>query len=134
MYTEYMKKYNQSERGKKAAKKYRQSEKRKKAYKRYAQSEKGKKTAKKSAYIRTYGITQEDYDQLFEKQNGRCAICGEFETSKVYGKIRTLSVDHNHETGKVRGLLCHKCNTMLGSSKDNIHILEKAILYMQEIR
>jgi hypothetical protein len=60
-----------------------------------------------SAYSRkrAYGLTQEDYDALFVKQEGRCAICG---TYAIY-LTRTLCVDHDHKTGRIRGLLCDKC-------------------------
>lgn len=60
------------------------------------------------AYKRKYGISQEEVDALFIKQKGRCAIC-----NQTYH--RTLHVDHNHVTGKVRGLLCKTCNTHLGT-------------------
>ena len=58
--------------------------------------------------LKSYGLTLEQYDQMFEEQNGVCAIC---ELPEIR---RRLSVDHNHETGKVRGLLCFICNTRLG--------------------
>ena len=51
---------------------------------------------------------------MVEKQNGVCAICGNPETATSHGTIRRLSVDHDHETGEVRGLLCSKCNFALG--------------------
>ena len=57
-----------------------------------------------------YGITQEGYNELFIKQNGRCAICGTTDT----GRHNYFDVDHCHETGKVRGLLCNRCNRALG--------------------
>ncbi len=60
--------------------------------------------------LRKFGITQADFDRLMEKQKGVCAICKAL-PSKRWG---VLSVDHNHQTGKVRGLLCLTCNTMLG--------------------
>ena len=74
-----------------------------------------------------YGLTEEEYKNLFVKQNNRCAICGcEFtENNKGF-------VDHNHKTKKVRGLLCTKCNTILGMANDNIFILENSIKYLKE--
>jgi len=77
---------------------------------------------------RDYGITLEDYNNMFEEQNGVCAICGKPETSKY----TNLQVDHNHVTGKIRELLCGKCNRMLGHVNDNIDILKSAIEYLEK--
>lgn len=74
-----------------------------------------------------YNITLDDYNALFETQKGCCAICGEHQK---YFK-RSFAVDHNHETGKIRGLLCSKCNTTLGNVHDDISILENAIKYLK---
>jgi hypothetical protein len=56
--------------------------------------------------LRKYGITQDLFEQMKEAQDGRCACCGK--------KAKRLIVDHNHETGSVRGLLCYRCNMGLG--------------------
>ena len=72
-----------------------------------------------------YGITPEDYDLMYEQQKGNCAVCGTF-------KAR-LFVDHSHEDGKVRGLLCTNCNTGIGMFHDNTDHLKKAIEYLQGI-
>lgn len=69
-----------------------------------------------------YGISLADYETMFARQEGRCAICG------VSGK--KLVVDHNHTTGKVRALLCHHCNTMIGSAREDITILLHAAAYL----
>ena len=74
-----------------------------------------------------YKINQNDYDQFLKEQNNCCKIC---EIDNNFGLL--LSVDHNHKTGKVRGLLCQNCNLILGNSKDNIKILEKAIQYLKD--
>ncbi len=64
-----------------------------------------------SQYKRKYGITLADYNAMFEKQNGKCAICG----SSAAGKVgQHFAVDHCHKTGKFRGLLCINCNGRLG--------------------
>jgi hypothetical protein len=76
--------------------------------------------------LKKYGITPEDYDNMYNKQNGCCKICKIHQSDL---KIR-LCVDHCHETGKVRGLLCKHCNTVLGMAKDNIDILEEAKQYL----
>lgn len=80
----------------------------------------------------TYGITPEDYYKLFKSQNGRCAICGQIETIRNRGNnISRLSIDHDHKTGKIRGLLCHACNRGLSCFKDNSFRLIKAIKYLK---
>jgi hypothetical protein len=68
------------------------------------------------------------YEILFEKQNGLCAICNNPEQSQKY---KTLSVDHCHLTGSIRGLLCSNCNRALGLFKDNLLVLESAIKYLK---
>ena len=65
------------------------------------------------------GMTLEEYDEILEHQNNQCAICGK--TSEEEG--RRLSIDHNHETGEIRGLLCRMCNLVLGNANDDISIL-----------
>lgn len=73
-----------------------------------------------------YGITLEEFQLLLNSQRGLCAICGEPEA----GKYR-LSVDHCHETGRIRGLLCRKCNVAIGMLKESVTVLEAAIRYLQ---
>jgi Recombination endonuclease VII len=86
-----------------------------------------KEQNKNSILKRKFGITLDQYKEMFEKQNGLCAICNKEE--KVNG--RSLAVDHNHKTGKVRGLLCNKCNHhVLSGANDNINILQSAINYL----
>ena len=79
-----------------------------------------------------YGLTAEVYDSFFAKQNGACAICGKHETAMRWGSVQSLSVDHCHETNKVRGLLCSNCNTGLGLFKDNPATLRKAAEYLEQ--
>lgn len=69
-----------------------------------------------------YGITAADYNAMYERQGGRCAICGATE-----GK---LVVDHNHKTGKVRELLCHLCNAMIGCAREDLAIIAAAAAYL----
>lgn len=66
-----------------------------------------------NALRRRYGITQDDYERMLEEQGGACAIC-RATTSLRNGKPFPFHVDHDHETGKVRGLLCGPCNKALG--------------------
>lgn len=72
----------------------------------------------------SYGITSIDYNQLLKDQNNSCAICG-----KPPEKIK-LAVDHNHVNGRVRGLLCFHCNTILGHAYDSVKILKSALDYI----
>ena len=78
-----------------------------------------------------YGITLEHYEEMIACQDNKCSICGNSERSLLRGKIKKLSVDHDHATGQVRGLLCNDCNRLLGNAKDNIATLRQAILYLQ---
>lgn len=80
-----------------------------------------------------FNISFEEYEQMLSKQDGKCAICNEKETIKQKtGKVRSLSIDHCHTTGKVRGLLCTNCNGGLGFFKDNKKLLRNAIKYLKE--
>lgn len=72
-----------------------------------------------------FGLTKEAYEQLLEKQNGGCAICGE-----ACATGDRLAVDHDHETGEVRGLLCRKHNVGLGMFNDDVDLLLAALLYL----
>lgn len=80
-----------------------------------------------------YGISLEEYNLMYEKQGGVCAICLKPEKSidKRTGKIYNLSVDHCHNTSKVRGLLCIKCNTGIGKFDDNTQTLLNAVKYLR---
>lgn len=80
---------------------------------------------------RRYGITKIQYESMLKLQNGVCAICGKMETKKQYGKVQILSVDHDHITGRIRGLLCFGCNTKLGIL-ENKDWLRKAKRYLEE--
>lgn len=81
--------------------------------------------------LKKYGITPEDYDAMYVRQEGKCAICRQPETNKLKGSTARLSVDHNHQTGKIRGLLCNLCNTGLGKFKDSCKLLKAAALYVR---
>jgi hypothetical protein len=74
-----------------------------------------------------YGLTTEDYGRMLARQNGACAIC-----KQVFQE--TPAVDHCHTTGKVRGLLCRKCNTGLGSYDDEPGRLREAAAYLEASR
>lgn len=78
------------------------------------------------AALKLYGISQEQYAGFLRKQNRRCAIC---RTKENNGK--DWCIDHCHRSKKVRGLLCHKCNLMLGLAKDKPRLLKSAIQYLE---
>jgi len=84
---------------------------------------------RKHNYKNRYGISVEEYDALFAKQNGVCAICERPEKLTKGGKLHTLAVDHNHETHQVRGLLCMSCNTKLGYF-EGANLLGRMIAYL----
>lgn len=73
---------------------------------------------------KTYGITLEWYEETLAAQGGGCKICGRSP------KGRQLSVDHDHNSGKVRGLICYYCNTGLGNFKDDADLLRRALAYL----
>jgi hypothetical protein len=73
--------------------------------------------------VRRYGITATQFDELLAKQGGVCAICG---------RENPEHVDHDHETGKVRGILCFNCNGGLGQFSDNTERLANAIEYLED--
>jgi len=80
-----------------------------------------------------FDMTIEQYNIIFLKQKGKCVICQKSETIKdKRGSVKWLSIDHNHNTGKVRGLLCNACNTGLGKMGDSIKVLESAIKYLKK--
>lgn len=74
-----------------------------------------------------YGITVTEYDDMFEQQSGVCAIC--LESCKT-GK--RLAVDHDHATGKVRGLLCTRCNVLIAMGRDSEELIYRAMRYLGE--
>lgn len=80
-----------------------------------------------SFVIRRYGLNPTAYADMLASQDGRCAIC---RGVNVNGK--RLSVDHDHLSGRVRGLLCAPCNTSLGGFRDNVKVMKKAIAYLEK--
>lgn len=93
----------------------------------YRKSVQGIKNTKKGNLTRRYNISIEEYNNKVEAQHNCCAICG---IHRNFQK-KDLAVDHCHKTGKVRSLLCNKCNTILGQADDDIALLEKIISYLK---
>jgi len=85
-------------------------------------------------YFIKYNINKHEYNELIKKCNNRCTICKQKETNtdSKTNKKYSLSVDHCHKTGNVRGLLCSSCNNGLGFFKDNIELLNNAINYLTD--
>lgn len=81
-----------------------------------------KENSRRQSLRRKYGITLEEFYNKVESQGGCCLICG------VYGK--KLMVDHDHKTGRIRGIICHNCNMVIGHGKESVEILQKVIKYL----
>jgi len=92
--------------------------------------DKNKNIIKDYALKTKYGIGIKEYICLYTLQKGLCAICQQEEKDEN----KLLSIDHDHETGKIRGLLCTDCNLGLGRFFDNIEFLEKAIVYLKQFK
>lgn len=85
--------------------------------------------ALQNQHKRKFGITAEESKALLKAQGYKCAICG-----RKRSKKRKLAIDHNHTTGKMRGIICIQCNSMLGHAKDNIETLKSAIVYIKKYK
>jgi hypothetical protein len=83
---------------------------------------------KRAQLKHVYGITLEQYDEMRLSQNNTCAICGKEE------QLKYLAVDHDHVTGKVRALLCQKCNRAIGELQDDPELVRKAADYLERHR
>jgi hypothetical protein len=79
---------------------------------------------------KNYGLTVAEYEQMFDRQNGVCAICGEPPAQEGWKTVTRLHVDHDHNTGQVRSLLCNNCNRALGYFQDNRELLRRATEYL----
>jgi hypothetical protein len=87
--------------------------------------------------MKEYGLSWEEYERMRFEQDDRCAICGNKETSlsrRSTGEIRPLSIDHNHRTGRIRGLLCRACNHLIGNADEDQEILLRAINYLNKYK
>lgn len=88
--------------------------------------------AREKIHLKRYGMNAPTLSLVLKKQKNLCAICKNPETIKdVNGKIRSLAIDHNHEDGKFRGLLCFSCNAGLGQFNDDIELMKSAISYLR---
>jgi len=80
---------------------------------------------------RRYGITIQEYTEILEAQGNCCATCGAKEPG---GRWKSFAVDHDHKTGKVRGMLCKSCNIALGEVDDNLQTLHAMVEYLKRNR
>lgn len=85
-------------------------------------------------YKRNYGLGLQEFFQIMEEQGWKCAICKTFGFKMRDNHISGLNCDHDHVTGKVRGLLCHNCNRGLGLFQDNVEYLTSAVKYLEKSR
>lgn len=95
---------------------------------RWTRTARGQTTRRAAALRRSYGMTLDEYEVMIEKQNCQCAICGAYS----WDLKGHLNVDHDHQTGKVRELLCGKCNAAVGLCNDDPNRLEKAAKYLRK--
>lgn len=81
-----------------------------------------------------YSISIEEYQSMFDAQGGICKIClrPESMVDNRSGKVKNLAVDHCHESGKVRGLLCYNCNVAIGFLRDNSEVVQRAADYLKK--
>jgi len=100
----------------------------KESSKKYLSTEKGATTTRRAHLKRSYGIDLKDYETLLSSQGYKCKICGV--GSNLDSRAKYFVVDHNHNTGEIRGLLCTKCNALLGFAQDRVEILETAKQYL----
>ena len=99
---------------------------------RAANPEKYKEQLRRSRLKNIYGLTIKEYDKMLQEQSNACAICKTTDTSSCRGG--TFHVDHNHDTGKVRQLLCHKCNTAIGLLNEDPFLFDAAKKYLERHR
>jgi len=84
--------------------------------------------------IKKYGITPDEYDVMFAKQEGKCAAGKQAETHRNQFGIVSLAVDHDHLTGDVRGLLCGRCNRSLGLLQDSVRNIQGLLEYRSKFK
>lgn len=94
-------------------------------------SDAGRRHAHAMKLKRFYNLTLEQYDAMLEKQGGVCGICGKPETMVLRNNVSMLTVDHDHVTGQIRGLLCHRCNRGIGLFRDDPEHLRTAAAWLE---
>lgn len=129
----WIRKYHKTPQGKEKRKKWVDQNKEKiEEYKEVYRNDPEKTKASKKYHrkywlMKQFGLTPDDYDRMLKDQNGCCAICG---SDKSGNRSKNFMIDHDHGTGKVRGLLCRRCNQAIGAFDDNPDLLRKAADYL----
>ena len=104
-----------------------------KAYnKKFWASKAGRRTHLANKLKSSFGLSLGEYDSMLDAQGGVCLICGGTEGRKYRGVPTRLAVDHDHKTGKVRGLLCYRCNSVLAFVNDDVDLLQTHINYINK--
>lgn len=106
----------------KYTKEYQKRPKVKERLRKLSKKPKYKETVKKGQLRRKFGLTLDEYYKMIQQQKGLCIIC----------KFPEIVVDHNHKTNKVRGLICQRCNKILGFAQDDINLLQGCINYLKD--
>jgi Recombination endonuclease VII len=102
-----------------------------KAYARsYRRTTEGEAVSRDLDYYKKYGISLEIYEQILAEQDGKCAICREPPSMIRFGRVVPLEVDHDHDTGAVRGLLCYRCNTCLERVESVAGWIKSSVAYL----
>jgi len=137
---EYSRRYAQSKKGKATRKRVNQSEAGKRANVKWQEKTEYNRRfyqENKHLWLRTrlkkYGLTEDQYFHLIEQQNGKCPVCGDDLVIQPEKGKRSCHIDHCHNSEKVRGLLCHHCNTALGLLKEDINIMKRMINYIEGV-
>jgi hypothetical protein len=98
--------------------------------KEWGQTPTGRRSKLRTRLMYQFGLTLADYEAMLKAQGGLCALCGQPETATRKGTLRALCVDHCHESGRVRGLLCYRCNLAVGLIGDNAEWAGKLAAYL----
>jgi hypothetical protein len=133
---ELSQKYAKSEKGQAKVKEYREANKEKLHIKnkewRKNNPERTAEIYRKQNLKQKYGMSLEDYDKMLQEQSNVCAVCEQPEVLVKKGKLQPLCVDHCHESGKVRALLCNDCNRNLIAHRTSSDIFYKAAAYVEK--
>ena len=124
-YNAYMRKWRQKNPDK-------QRENARKSYEKSKRNPEQVKAKRRYHLKKTYGLALEEYEAMFVEQEGVCAVCKFPETAIKRGSTKSLDVDHNHETGKVRGLLCSACNSSLGLLREDPERIIALLEYVEK--
>ena len=97
----------------------------------FRSTEHGRRLSRNARLGREFGISIEDYEALLASQDGLCAICHRPETRQMFGRTSHMTVDHDHETGLIRALLCHGCNASIGLLEESPDRCRAAAAYLE---